>query len=426
MIAVPFIYFTLLAIYLIRKNGGVDIAAFVLMIYAFSGLCSIFVDIFDVYDIYGVYEKIAISPLATVCYCGLITLCVLPFSRLNGSQIKKVELQKEWLVDVLSWVLILTFFITLFSIFTNLENVLQSDLKEVREDVYDNWESEELTGWQWLLAIPGTLFSQFSPIAILLYYINIAQHRKSAVFNWLLLLSSLTPVIKAVLIAGRTQPIYWLLSFCALYIFFRPTLSKEERRKALLPFMVLGSIVALFIGAVTIARFTTKGIAGDTGSFDSLIAYSGQSFVNFNYFFCNYTVHNVRFDRIFPITNYFILHPGWNLDDYRDMIWSFSGLNIGVFFTFLGDLIVDLGHVGMIVYVLIFYVISTLICRTANHDGTILLSRLLIILILLLIPLQGLFYYSYYKVNVGYYVIGSLILSWLLSHSIKTKHSLNA
>ena len=208
MIAVPFIYFTFLATYMIRKNGGVDLSAFIVMVYAFSAGCSIFVDMFNVYDINGVYEKTEISPLATFTYCALITLAVVPFQRLNSLQIKQIDLQKEWIVDTLSWVLILTFFLATYNTFTHLDSIMLSNLKDVRDDVYSNMDEVKLTGVERLLALPEALFSQFSPIALLLYFINIANNRKSRLFNWLLLLASLTPVIKAILIAGRTQPIY--------------------------------------------------------------------------------------------------------------------------------------------------------------------------------------------------------------------------
>ena len=422
MIAVPFIYFTLLSIYLIRRHNGIDISAFIAMIYAFSGACSILVDAFGVYDVNGVCEKMDISPLATISYCALITLVIIPFSSLKSRDIRQVELQKEWIIDALSWVLIITFFTTLYTTFSNLDQVLHSDLKDVRDDVYDNLETEKLSGIQYILALPETFFSQFSPVAILLYFLNVAKERKSTLFNWLLLLSSLTPVMKAVLVAGRTQPIYWFLSFCALYILFRPMFSPQQRKKALFPFWFFGSIVGLFIVAVTIARFKVAEVTDDTGTFDSLLAYSGQSFINFNDFFCHYSAQAVHVDRILPLTNYFILNPGWNLEDYRDLIWSHSGMNIGVFFTFLGDLMVDLGKIGMWVYVLLFSLISYLVCRTANKEGEIRLSRLLVILILFLIPLQGIFYYSFYKTNVGYFVVGTLLICFMLSHTIKSKY----
>lgn len=423
MIAIPFIYFTFLAIYLIRKNGGIDITAFLAMIYAFSGLMSILVDVFDIYDMDGVYEKIPISPLATVTYCTLLTLTIIPFAKMRSIELKDIDYQKYWVVDLLSWVLIITFFFTLYNTLTNLDVILQSNLKDVRDDVYDNDDQVKLTGIQWLMAMPETLFSQFSPIAILLYFANIVKGRKSTLFNGLLLVSSLTPVVKAVLIAGRTQPIYWFLSFLALYILFRQMMTKEQRRKALMPFAVFGGIVGLFIAAVTVARFEMASVANDTGAFDSLLAYSGQSFINFNYFFCEYTAQGIHLDRIFPLTNYFIWHPGWDLEDYRDTIWSVSGLNIGIFYTFLGDLLVDLGHMGMAFYVLLFALLTHFVCKSANNDGTITLSRLFVILILYLIPLQGIFYYSYYKVNIGYFIVGTLFVCWVLNHTIKRKYN---
>lgn len=422
MIAIPFIYFTFLAIYLMRRNGGIDISSFIVLIYAFSAFCSILLDIFDLYGMYGVYEKTAISPLATLCYCTLITLAVIPFRHIQSARIKDIDLQKEWIADALSWVLIITFFTTIISTFSTMDAVLHSDLGDVREDVYVNTEQEKLTGFKWFIALPEALFSQFSPVAIFLYFTNITKGRKSTLYNWLLLLASLTPVIKAILIAGRTQPIYWFLAFSALYIFFRPIMNKEQRQKALMPFAIVGFVVGLFIAAVTMARFAAFDTANDTGTFDSLITYSGQSFINFNHFFCNYSTHDIHFDRILPLTNYFIWHPGWNLDDYRDMIWSYSGLNIGVFFTFLGDLMIDLGHTGMVLYVLIFSLIGNYVCRTAIKDDTISLSRMLVVLILYLMPLQGIFYYSYYKTNIGYFIVGTLVLSWILSHRIKTKY----
>ena len=114
MIAVPFIYFMILAIYLIRKNKGIDICAFIVMIYAFSALMAILLDIFDVYAINGVYEKIPISPVATVVYCALITLAVIPFRRVRSLDLREIDIQKGWIIDLLSWVLIFTFFITIF------------------------------------------------------------------------------------------------------------------------------------------------------------------------------------------------------------------------------------------------------------------------------------------------------------------------
>ena len=148
MIAVPFIYFTFLAIYLMRKNGGIDISSFLVLIYAFSAFCSIMLDLLDLYNMNGVYEKTGISPLATLCYGTLITLAVLPFRHIQSSKIKDIDLQKEWIVDTLSWILIITFLTTVISSFSTMDKVLHFAFRDVRAAVYNITDAVDLTGFE--------------------------------------------------------------------------------------------------------------------------------------------------------------------------------------------------------------------------------------------------------------------------------------
>lgn len=229
-------------------------------------------------------------------------------------------------------------------------------------------------------------------------------------------MSSLTPIVQAISIAGRTQPTYWVLSYTMLYIFLRPMMDRKMRRKSLLPLWIVGTVILSFIILVSIARFMVSNVKEDGAMYKSLLAYTGESFINFNDYFVNYSARDIHLDRIFPLTNYFIVHPGWQLNDYRDMIWCASGRNIGVFFTFLGDLMIDLGRKGMVVYVTLFVILSNTLCKHAFHNNYISLSRILIILMLVLIPLQGVFYYSFYKVDVGFYIVGTIFLSFILKN----------
>lgn len=166
----------------------------------------------------------------------------------------------------------------------------------------------------------------------------------------------------------------------------------------------------MFFIIVTISRFyTNQQGSGD----ESVIVYLGQQFLQFNYFFSNYECHQITLNRIFPLTYYFLIDPTWNLTDYRWLISSQNGgIDIGVFYTFLGDLLVDIDFVGMFLYVIIYSFISSKIC--SNKNNTIELRRLILVLVLILIPLQGVFYYSYYRVDVSYFVLGSLLLYWSL------------
>ena len=121
-----------------------------------------------------------------------------------------------------------------------------------------------------------------------------------------------------------------------------------------------------------------------------------------------------------PVSHYFVIDPGWTLKNYRAQIMSQTGMNIGVFYTFLGDLMVDLSKVGMTIFVLLFAGISTFLSRQ-EEDNSIPIYRMLLVQLLILIPLQGLFYYSFHRVDVGYYIIGTLILSYFFKYTFKTR-----
>lgn len=409
-----------LFIYLRQKHGGIDVSAFLTLLYAFMSFFAIIIEIRGVYDINGVCERTPITFGAVFSYCALLTLSIIPFSRLRSTSLKNITITKPQLMDFVSWGLIVTFFLTLAMLFSDIYTALTSDLSEVRSMVYGDDEGHHVSGLRWWLLLPNTLFSQFSPIAILFFYINVSQSRKSKLFNYMLLASSITPILSAILIAGRTQIIYWLLSYLLCFFLFRNQMNAEQRRIVVRPFLVFAGAFVLFFASVTLARFTSNTLDSDTNTLNSVIAYTGQAFINYNNFFNHYICHKISFNRIMPVSHYFVIDPGWTLKNYRAQIMSQTGMNIGVFYTFLGDLMVDLSKVGMTIFVLLFAGISTFLSRQ-EEDNSIPIYRMLIVQLLILIPLQGLFYYSFHRVDVGYYIIGTLILSYFFKYTFKTR-----
>ena len=409
-----------LFIYLRQKHGGIDVSAFLTLLYAFMSFFAIIIEIRGVYDINGVCERTPITFGAVFSYCALLTLSIVPFSRLRSTTLKNITITKTMLYDVVSWGLIITFFLTLAMLFSDIYTALTSDLSEVRSMVYGDDEGHHVSGLRWWLLLPNTLFSQFSPIAILFFYINVSQSRKSKLFNYMLLASSITPILSAILIAGRTQIIYWLLSYLLCFFLFKNQMNAEQRRIVVRPFLVFAGAFVLFFASVTLARFTSNTLDSDTNTLNSVIAYTGQAFINYNNFFNHYICHQISFNRIMPVSHYFVIDPGWTLKNYRAQIMSQTGMNIGVFYTFLGDLMVDLSKVGMTIFVLLFAGISTFLSRQ-EEDNSIPIYRMLLVQLLILIPLQGLFYYSFHRVDVGYYIIGTLLLSFFFKYTFKTR-----
>ena len=409
-----------LFIYLRQKHGGIDVSAFLTLLYAFMSFFAIIIEIRGVYDINGVCERTPITFGAVFSYCALLTLSIVPFSRLRSTTLKNITITKTMLYDVVSWGLIITFFLTLAMLFSDIYTALTSDLSEVRSMVYGDDEGHHVSGLRWWLLLPNTLFSQFSPIAILFFYINVSQSRKSKLFNYMLLASSITPILSAILIAGRTQIIYWLLSYLLCFFLFRNQMNAEQRRIVVRPFLVFAGAFVLFFASVTLARFTSNTLDSDTNTLNSVIAYTGQAFINYNNFYNHYICHQISFNRIMPVSHYFVIDPGWTLKNYRAQIMSQTGMNIGVFYTFLGDLMVDLSKVGMTIFVLLFAGVATFLSRQ-EEDNSIPIYRMLLVQLLILIPLQGLFYYSFHRVDVGYYIIGTLLLSFFFKYTFKTR-----
>lgn len=413
MIVVPFIYFLYLFCYQYKRSGYLDVSCYLIIPYVITSFFAILIAYYKIYDFYdGIWSNADISFFAIATYCVLISLSIMPFSRIQCYRIERIVCPNYKYVDLLSCILIITFFSTVYTTYNNLEEILQTSLDEVRSEVYKDVDANKVTGVDWLIQLPYTLFKQYSPLALLFFFNNVLNERRSKLFNYLLFTSSLTPVLAAVLIAGRTQIVYWLLNFGLMYVIFCRSLNSKQKRFILKPLLIFGSLLLIFFVMVTVSRFYTSKFGSGN---DSVILYLGQQVLQFNYFFTHYECHQITLNRIFPLTHYFFIDPSWNLTDYRDLIASQNrGANIGVFYTFLGDLLVDIGFVGMFLYVIVYSLISKSVCRIRTY-GNVELRQLILVLVLVLVPLEGVFYYSYYRVDVSYFVIGSLLLYWSLS-----------
>ena len=204
----------------------------------------------------------------------------------------------------------------------DIRSILNGDLSEVRAMIYDEDVVEESTGWRHILELFPTIFSRFSPMVLLMFFYSVIKLNHSKVYNYLLFLASFTPVVGAILVAGRTQIIYWVFIFGALYIYFRPYLNKSRKIAVLFPVLIAAGILSVYFLAVTASRW---GESSDS----SMTAYLGQSFLNFSYFFDHYSCREISFQRIFPFTYHFVLGQKFDLTDYRETIFAYSGENIG-------------------------------------------------------------------------------------------------
>ena len=237
---------------------------------------------------------------------------------------------------------------------------------------------------------------------LLLFFYSFSFYRKKAFLNTVLFLSSFAGIIIGIFNGGRTNVIYWVLSFISFFVIFYPYLSNGKKVASFIISGLFFSIITVYFIAVSDARF------GDTtmGTESSLLHYTGTPFLNFCDFIQRYNADHFSLRRIFPFLSEILSGP-MNITQYRDIIYQKSHMDIGLFYTMLGDLYVDIGLIGMLIYLSIYSCLAQKNVNKRNYS----LSQLLIFLVFYLIPLQGLFYYSYWRSVVTIDSIGIIVYS---------------
>lgn len=413
MIEFPFVFFLILLFFLHIRNKEITIGFFLVSIYAFSALMGIFLYNVDILS----YNQIEISLNSIFYYCGFLTLFFLPFLSYRHFDINLIRKPNILYFRKISWFFILTNVSGILLILKYILFVLSNNPGSFKNDAESlllslgyNLNFLEMIG-QFLLSY----FSDFYVIIIVFFFYSITFLENTKKFNILLFVSSLGTVFNGLQVGGRTQIIYWLLIFTSCFLFF-----KKHMNAPVLKFskqISLGVLFALvsYFAVVTIDRFGNEApTLSDYNEAISLLDYSGQSFINFNYFLQNFDDKNFTLSRIFPITsdffNVLINKPKFDLWDYRDGL----SLNIGIFYTFLGDLYVDIGVLGTIIYLIFYLFVFYFSQRFDNQKREKDFHQLILYFALLQLPLNGLFYYSLWNKTATFSIVGTIIIYFIL------------
>ena len=164
MIFIPFIYFTLLTIYLWCKHQGFDVCVYMAGLFSFTSLLCIIVVLGNLLDEGGILfdnYDLQFSPIATLIYCGFITMGILPFSMLYKKKLKEITTPNPTIALAVSIFLIVISFINLYLVADSTLEILSGDLSTIRTDHYNGIES------------PAEVKAQSMPFIIkFLYYFN--------------------------------------------------------------------------------------------------------------------------------------------------------------------------------------------------------------------------------------------------------------
>ena len=356
MTYIPLVYFGCLSVFIYQRNKQIDIAFISSLIFAVSGLFSVLIDI-NRYRAYGT-DNYEISIEAAALYCILLTLCILSLAKCNiFNRIQIEPVRNVKLLKLLSVVSIIWFLLTVFFSWDRFLFILMSgDMAEIRGDLYKGIAEDS-----WMLSLPGPVRFVFALINMLfgcpwvlifLGFYSMIGNRVPLLYSYFFLIASLSGPYNGILGVDRSSSAYWIMSAVTLFVLFRNQLpSKVKKQLSVLGLVALVGVIA-YLAAMTIARFGERDSNG--GALGSLISYFGQSYINFCYFFDEYDLPYHHFGIVFPFTSEYIFGvPSGGVNIQQEMTWL-SHKETGVFYTFIGHMIIGIGQFWAIIMTLVY------------------------------------------------------------------------
>lgn len=393
MILIPFIFFTLLTGYWSYRHGTLDICVYMSGLYAFTTLLAIFIVVFDMLGQGGVLfsdSDLKFGLLPTLLFCLCIGLCLAPFSLFYGREVKTITIRAPWAVDLLSLMLIAVSLLNLYLVADSTLDILQGDLAKIRSDAYAGIESPAQLKSETLPFIVRFFyyFNVSTVLCLPLVFYNICFRHTSWWWNLLLFFASLSMPIAGIQVADRTEIVFYgeMLFFCVI-LFYRYIPKRFKWSLAIVGLPLVVAAVA-YVVAVTQARFDDKK---SSSSVERTIQYAGQGYLNFCFFYERGNFDYLSPEREFPLYHHFFLHKDSN-SERRDERMGEQGFFMSIFPTFIGDLLLDISPLGMIVWVIFYFMVVMLVFRR-SHREEFDISEILFIYILAAVPIFGIFYY---------------------------------
>lgn len=380
------IYFCLLTLFFYRKGKGINAAFTLSLLYSIVAIMAVAIDILDLYNEYGINRQVD-SITGTLFYCIGLTFVIWPFSNLQLHSINSFAIQNHRLFNITCYVICICTVLYVAFNFSDIVYSLVTDADEVKSQHYDDLANGPKNGGQALWMYPINILSSAWCFILVCWFISVLFLNKGILFNGMLLLCSMSGVLKGSLIAGRAAIIYWIFCFITLFSIFIPIVPSYKMKKRLILSVLIPIAIILFIfTSITISRFAYRG---DNEALYSFIGYAGQQYNNFCAVFEYGKDLPFTIERIMPITYKYVIGGQFDLMEYYDSLATSTGIKVNNFYTLLGGLYLTTGGVFTIFYIAVLYLFNTYICKKAS--STMDFSYFVLLSICILIPIKGMF-----------------------------------
>ena len=405
---VPFIYFSALTYYFWQKHRVFDVAVYISLLFTVTSFfCIVMVQggftegsgvLIDGWEV-----ECGIAP--TFLYCALVTLTIFPFSLLRPEQFRKIGNIHRYVIFALAIFIMLQGLVVFYLVADSIQDILSGDFKYLKDSVYDG-DITPADAKMMTMPLPVQMMYLFCTITLLgipLFFYYSCVEKRSLWLTAPLLVASVSPVLRGILGADRTEIIHFGLMFLFCVVLFQKFILRKVRNFLLTASIPVVLAASVYIFAVSASRFDES----DEGTHGSLIEYAGQSFLNFCYVYDNHNPDLYYFEREFPFTSYILFDTQYT--DTKEERRAKEGFFIGVFASHIGSWFLDGGLPGSIIISVAFALLCCAVIR--QYDRTEFdIAEIFMIFIFGAVPTFGIFYYRYYSIATAAVYVAAILL----------------
>lgn len=400
------IYILLFAWYW-NKDRTLNTRTFITMLYAGSAICSPYV--YRVIDEFF-YNKVQIGHLTFWPFVYLMVMYLLMLSPLlhrNIQDIKKFDILNPKLLNVLTWIIVGIYGVTI--VFSSLElgdlfsiDKLMQNYVETINNTIDGYKVEVSTFERIISIIKGAT----TDIVILLLAYHILTKQKIGTIAMAACMGY--NVLYSLSIGQRAVILEIIFSVVFIFLITRHALEETTRRRFSIALISFGGVAVLAFGVLTFARFTER----ENSVADYVLTYYSESWYIFN----NHGLDpgGCRYgDFTAPLARKMMGKPCTqtmfeNIDNFPSM-----RTNCSIFNTVAGDFTMDFGAIWTAIMFLIYAVLMHMAIRDADNENFP-FAKLIIAIIAWRIASMGFITYSYRGIGGNLQVVTDILFYFIL------------
>lgn len=399
-----FLLYFILTYYIWKKHRGAHVALLISSMWAFSSLCGIYYNGSEVFRD-GV-NTVSFMPFLYLFLC--LFIFITPLIKIEANEYKIISGNADF-VNVVNLGICMIGILPFLEIIIQMVQMIIDGriflIGAMYDDIATGYDESFLKlsklSYLFISVLKGTKI-----ISLLLFFYYLQQENKKIYILIGLFTAAITPALFNICYGNRTEMIWFVLYFIALYLLFRNSYENKTKR-------ILNSVTLFTLGFILVAfailsfsRFTSGDKYGEFMVEDYLMQYTAESMYNFNQNVFHEGASTEGMMTVYPILYSFgFIHV--ERDMWGIVVSSLMKGKANVFYTLFGDFVADYGLLAtLLIVIIICYLIKKI-----KFSEVIELENLLLFAIYLYIALAALFYFCFKMTYAPlYYTLGFYVL----------------